>query len=112
MFFRASEVFPGSTGLSDALYLYAHLFAGWDRLFAAPASVGRVLASIGLTWQTVTVLGFSIAVVETQESTPYPVSRVIRKVPIVMRWPLYYAMCLAMLLFGSFGNSGSIYGRF
>ncbi|MBD5101260.1 MAG: MBOAT family protein [Subdoligranulum sp.] len=112
VFFRASEVFPGSTGLSDALYLYAHLFTGWDKLFASPASVGRVLASIGLTWQTVAVLGFGVAVVETLESAPDPVSRVIRKVPIVMRWPLYYAMCLAMLLFGSFANSGSIYGRF
>ncbi len=112
VFFRASEVFPGSAGLQDALYVYAHLFTGWDSLFAAPASVGRVLASIGLTWQTVIVLCFGIAVVETLESAPAPVSRVIRKAPIVLRWPLYYALCLAMLLFGSFANSGSIYGRF
>ncbi len=112
VFFRASEIFPGSAGLADALYLYTHLFTGWDKLFAAPASVGRVLASIGLTWRTVIVLGFGIAIVETLESTPEPVSRVIRKAPIVLRWPLYYILCLAMLLFGSFANSGSIYGRF
>lgn len=112
VFFRASEVFPGSEGLSDALYIYGHLFTGWDRLFRAPQAVGRVLASIGLALRSVVVLGFSVAVVETLESVREPVSRVIRRVPIVLRWPLYYAMAAALLVFGSFANSGSIYGRF
>lgn len=112
VFFRASEVFPGSEGLADALYLYGHLFTGWDKLFAASASVWRVFASIGLDVQTLAVLGFGVALVETLESVREPVSRVIRKVPIVLRWPLYYVLCLAMLFFGSFANSGSIYGRF
>lgn len=112
VFFRASEIFPGSEGLADALYLYGHLFTGWDKLFAASASVWRVFASIGLDVQTLAVLGFGVALVETLESVREPVSRVIRKVPIVLRWPLYYVLCLAMLFFGSFANSGSIYGRF
>ncbi len=112
VFFRASEIFPGSAGLSDAMYVYGHLFTGWNALFSAPARLGRVLTAIGLTARTCAVLAFSILLVETVESTKEPVNKFIRRVPIVLRWPLYYTLAAGLLLFGSFGNSGSIYGRF
>lgn len=112
VFFRASEIFPGSGGLGDALYLYTHLLTGWGQLFADPAAVGRLLASIGLTVRAAVVLGVSVLLVETLETPPTPVHQTIRKVPAVLRWPLYYTLGLGLLLFGSFANSGSIYGRF
>lgn len=112
VFFRASEVFPGSAGLSDAVYVYAHLFTGWQTLFAAPQTLGRVCAAIGLTARTSIVLACSVVMVETVESAAEPVNRFIRRVPIFLRWPLYAALSAALLVFGSFGNSGSIYGRF
>ena len=82
------------------------------KLFTAPDAIGRALVSIGLSVQTALVLAVSILVVETLESVQEPVNRTIRKVPIFLRWPLYYALVLGMLFFGSFANSGSIYGRF
>ena len=112
LFFRSSEVFEGSKGIADALYIYGHLFSGWGKLFTAPDAIGRALVSIGLSVQTALVLAVSILVVETLESVQEPVNRTIRKVPIFLRWPLYYALVLGMLFFGSFANSGSIYGRF
>ena len=112
IFFRSSEVFEGSKGIADALYIYGHLFSGWGKLFTAPDAIGRALVSIGLSVQTALVLAVSILVVETLESVQEPVNRTIRKVPILLRWPLYYALVLGMLFFGSFANSGSIYGRF
>ena len=112
IFFRSSEVFEGSKGIADALYIYGHLFSGWGKLFTAPDAIGRALVSIGLSVQTALVLAVSILVVETLESVQEPVNRTIRKVPIFLRWPLYYALVLGMLFFGSFANSGSIYGRF
>lgn len=112
VFFRAAEVFPGSHGISDALYVYSHLFTGWAALWQTPQALGRVLTAIGLTARTGTVLAFSVVLVETVESAAEPVHRFIRRVPIVLRWPLYYALAAGLLLFGAFGNSGSIYGRF
>ena len=41
---------------------------------------------------------------ETLESVQEPVNRTIRKVPIFLRWPLYYALVLGMLFFGSFAT--------
>ena len=112
IFFRSSEVFEGSKGIADALYIYGHLFSGWGKLFTAPDAIGRALVSIGLSVQTALILAVSILVVETLESVQEPVNRTIRKIPIFLRWPLYYALVLGMLFFGSFANSGSIYGRF
>ena len=52
------------------------------------------------------------ALMEALEWPQIPVHKLIRKVPIFIRWPLYYVLCLGILFFGSLGQSGFIYQNY
>lgn len=87
--------------LADALYVYGHLFTGWGQW----AALGETLAAIGFKTATTAVLVFSVFLVESMEHFMMPMDRLIRKIPIVLRWPLYYTLVLGILFFGRLGAS-------
>ena len=94
--------------LSDALYVYGHLLTGWDALSALP----NTLVALGFDRSTTLVLIFGVILVESLEGFRIPMQTLIRKVPIFIRWPLYYSLVLLILFFGAFGQSSFIYQQY
>ena len=41
-----------------------------------------------------------------------PIQSLIRKIPLPLRWPLYYALVLLIVFFGAFGQSSFIYQQY
>ncbi|WP_367925151.1 MBOAT family protein [uncultured Ruthenibacterium sp.] len=94
--------------LSEALYVYTHLFTGWDLLSLLPAT----LTTLGFDQTTTLVLLFSFVLVEGLESFQIPMQKLIRRIPFPIRWPLYYSLVLLILFFGAFGQSSFIYQQY
>ena len=70
------------------------------------------MESIGFTANATFALCAGVLLVEGLEWFEIPMHRLIRKIPIFLRWPLYYALCLGILFFGSFGKSSFIYQNY
>ena len=106
--FFCAEV--NANGIEDALYLYAHLFTGWDTVFTA--GFADTLVAIGITEKVKWTLLGGFALIEGFEFIGEPSNKIIRRVPIILRWPLYIALILAIAYLGNLGVSSFIYGRF
>lgn len=94
--------------LTEALYVYSHLFTGWDLLAAVPST----LVTLGFDRNTTLVLLFGFILVEGLECFQMPIQSLIRKIPLLLRWPLYYALVLLIVFFGAFGQSSFIYQQY
>jgi D-alanyl-lipoteichoic acid acyltransferase DltB (MBOAT superfamily) len=94
--------------MSDALYVYMHFFSGWDAL----AEARTTLVSLGFDFTTTIVLIAAFLIVEGLEFFEIPMHKLIRRIPLLLRWPLYYALCLGILFFGAFGQSSFIYQQY
>lgn len=101
---------PGA--LQDAFFVYRHIFTGWDALFTNSEAFFSTMESIGFSSNAIFALFAGVILVEGLEYFEIPMHQLIRKVPIFLRWPLYYALCLGILFFGSFGKSGFIYQNY
>ena len=112
--FFAAEVFvkKGGNPFADAMYLYGHLFTGWDMLFMQTTLFMEKLVAIGFTPVITWVLLGSFIVVEGLECVEEPINILVRKMPFFLRWPLYYALVLMIGFFGQFGLSSFVYGNF
>lgn len=99
-----------ANGIEDAFYLYAHLFTGWETIFTA--SFADTLVAIGITEQVKWTLLGGIALIEGFEFINEPSNKIIRRVPLILRWPLYISLILAIAYLGNLGVSSFIYGRF
>lgn len=91
--------------LSDAGYVYQHLFTGWGELSASIAT----FISLGFDGTTTLVVAFGIALVEGLEQFYIPMQKLARRIPLPLRWALYYVLLLGILFFGAFGQSSFIY---
>jgi D-alanyl-lipoteichoic acid acyltransferase DltB (MBOAT superfamily) len=105
IFFRADTI-------SDALRIISNLFAGWGGAFTV-----RTLENIPfwgpLKFELVASL-ISIAIllsVQLMEERGNVIGRFFEK-PVWVRWPVYYFLLLAILLFGNFGSKQFIYFQF
>ena len=92
--------------IATAFSYFGQMFTGWG---AGAAALCSTYAVLGLNWVTALVLGAGILCTDLRELPDAPVHRTIRKVPIYVRWPLYYALALSILFFGAFGQSAFIY---
>ena len=101
---------PGA--IADAFYVYGHIFTGWGELASAWPAFLETLDGIGLASSALFALVAGTALMEALEWPQIPVHKLIRKVPIFIRWPLYYVLCLGILFFGSLGQSGFIYQNY
>ncbi|MEQ1568621.1 MAG: MBOAT family O-acyltransferase [Myxococcota bacterium] len=106
VFFRADS-------LRDALYIVTHLWRGWFVLLD-PFEVGSILIRIKLDLMLLTycvLLGPFVELVDYGRRTPGWSER-FAALPTVPRWALDWALILATLLFGSFGEVPFIYFQF
>jgi D-alanyl-lipoteichoic acid acyltransferase DltB (MBOAT superfamily) len=105
IFFRADTI-------SDAFNIIANLFTGWERAFTV-----RILENVPfwgpLRFELVVSL-ISIGIllsVQLMEERGNIIDRFSEK-PVWIRWPVYYFLLLAILLFGNFGAKQFIYFQF
>ncbi|MEG1381077.1 MAG: MBOAT family O-acyltransferase [Ruthenibacterium sp.] len=108
--FFCAEINAG--GVSDALYVYTHLFTGWDVLFVNWSGFVKTLVALGFNNVTTFVLLGSVFVVEGMEYVQTPMNKLIRQIPMILRWALYYALILMIGFFGVFGQSSFIYQKY
>lgn len=101
---------PGA--VQDAFFVYRHIFTGWESLAENSKAFFSTMESIGFTANATFALCAGVLLVEGLEWFEIPMHRLIRKIPIFLRWPLYYALCLGILFFGSFGKSSFIYQNY
>lgn len=105
VFFRADSLY-------DALYLITHLHTGWvyaftDHKLESMILLGRpksefiiVLASLAFVWV--------IHIIESHGA----MRRMLSGKPFYLRWPVYYAMVVAILLLSAPGSQKYIYFQF
>lgn len=103
IFFRANSI-------ADALYILRHTFTGWENLSGI---LGRLPFWMEMRFEFIIGL-ISIGVlvgVETLERKGSLFSLLNSK-PLWIRWSVYYALVLSILLFGEFGFKPFIYFQF
>ena len=101
--FFAADLYGGS-----ASAVLGGVFGGWDMGLSA---FWNGLAGKGLDLAAVAVLAIGGALVAAVESRGL-VSDWIRRQRFFVRWPLYWLLALALLLFGVFGQSAFIYQQY
>ena len=99
--------------LSDALEVYRGLFRGWGSLFAAggPTVLAASFAVTGPELALSALFVLLLILVERGSGELHPMSLLARQGRAV-RWPCYYALLLALLVFGIFDDSPFIYFQF
>lgn len=96
--------------LAAAFAVYQRIFTdGWGQLAAAFVPQMSVL---GFTPELCIVLTAGALLTNFLEMPKTPVNVSIRRVPIFLRWPLYYLLTAAILLYGAFGQSAFIYQQY
>lgn len=96
--------------VSAALAVYARMFTnGWAALRVSSADFLAGLTTLGFTPETLLVLLAAILLANLLETAEQPLNIAIRRVPIWLRWPLYYVLMAAILFYGAFGQSAFIY---
>jgi D-alanyl-lipoteichoic acid acyltransferase DltB (MBOAT superfamily) len=106
IFFRARS-------LADAVHMATNLHTGWGSL-ASPFELLDKLARIGLTPSVACLSVGLLAVLETvhlvQESGPLRPR--LAKQPFLVRWTLYYALILGLVVLGVYSGNQFIYFQF
>ncbi len=104
--FFCAELYSQDGWLSS-IYLYTNMFSGWEGLFNG--DILATLATFGIEGTKMWVVLVSIFAIEGFEFINMPTNELIRKMPVFLRMPLYYAMCVAIFFWGEFGASGFVY---
>lgn len=112
IFFITGLYSASGHAVSDAFYVYGHLFTGWDQFFFQFSQFLSTLSSIGFTPNLVFALITGIIFIESLEFFRIPMHQFIQKIPVYLRWPFYYSLILLILFFGSFGKSSFIYQNY
>ncbi len=105
VFFCAELYSPN--GWLNGMYLYTNMFSGWGGLFNG--DILATIATFGIEGAKMWVLLISIFAIEGFEYLQIPTNELIRKMPVFLRVPLYYAMCVTIFFYGEFGVSGFVY---
>jgi len=93
IFFRANTV-------QDAFYIVSHLFTGWPNLFIESSSMAYG------------ALGLTILLIVQFLQTRGEVRPILAKLPLPIRWAIYYMLIFSIILFGVNGGSQFIYFQF
>lgn len=102
IFFRANTI-------TDALYISAHLFDGWQTLSEGIYS----FAPGGMRYEFMTGI-FFIALMEAVHlyQSYRPIGTTLLRMPSWGRWAFYYAVLMIVIIFGEFGLMQFIYFQF
>ncbi|MEG2672434.1 MAG: MBOAT family O-acyltransferase [Ruthenibacterium sp.] len=116
LLFTSCIVFFRAENMTDALYLYTHLFTGWSAALTAPSGVIATLKTMGIGRVTSLLLLVSIGFTELLEwraaLAKQKTGAYLRAQKPAVRMTLYYAMLLMLALFGVLGKSSFIYFQF
>lgn len=105
IFFRASSI-------SDAFYIVSHLFVGWEIVL----DLSRIHSffNFGLSKYeliiAVSSIGLMYIIYLLQKRINF--KHIISEAPIYVRWSLYYAIILGIIMFGKFKGQQFIYFKF
>jgi len=107
IFFRANTI-------QDALYISTHIFSGMEEVLSNVLAHTFTFDAIGLTK---TELIFSVFLILFLEIVHYYQSKtnlaeLFRSKPLVVRWSVYFAMVMVILIFGLFESKQFIYFQF
>ncbi len=99
--------------LSSAFAVYRGLFRGWGSLFGAggPAMLAASLAITGPELALSALFVLLLILVERGSGELHPMSLLARQ-SWAVRWPCYYVLLVAILVFGIFDDSPFIYFQF
>jgi hypothetical protein len=104
IFFRANSI-------SDALYIISHLLTGWGSLSIQSFQASSFFGSLKFHLVVgVVSVGILLLIQRSQGDHRFDVW--LSRMPIGLRWAVYYSMVLAILLFGQFGAKEFIYFQF
>lgn len=95
--------------ISTAFGVYGGIMKGWASFFTNAATMTAELTRAGFTLNTTIVVIISVMIVEMLEAIHPIINKGIRRVFILIRWPLYYALILMILFFGEFGKNSFFY---
>ncbi len=104
IFFRAQTV-------SDAWYITTHIFSGWGQLAADSGLSNLFILNTPVAFIIALVLIIILEIVQLLQSR-YQEQSVLRKIPIWIRWPIYYSAIISILLFGNPEGQEFIYFQF
>lgn len=99
IFFRANSI-------SDAIYISTHLFSGLDLSGSYGLDLGGLYERLLLVFSMGTLL-----LVDFAQARDGNVLNLSNK-PVVVRWAVYYALFLGIVMFGKFGIQDFIYFQF
>ncbi len=106
IFFRAAS-------LADAWYISTHLFSDLGLLFD-PAGLRALIANTGLSFNRLAVAVAAIVFMEIVHlmQRHSGIRHMLSGKPAWLRWPIYYAVLMAILLLGVFEENQFIYFQF
>ena len=106
--FAIGLVFFRANSISDAFFIITHLFSNWSFFFSG-VDLGSIEGFYGIGLAFTCIL-FLESIHLMQEHVG--MRSFLSKKPIWIRWPIYYAIILSILLFGIFKQSDFIYFQF
>ena len=94
------RVFFRANSLSDALYIFRHLFTGWPELFIHQRSLAY--GTFGI------LVLLAVQFVQTRG----PIQPALAKRPLPLRWAVYTVLVFGIVLLGVDGGAQFIYFQF
>ena len=108
-------VFFRSATFGQAWYILTHWFRGWG-IFANPVGAVQAFVSLANSVRVTVIILVSIAALwllelyERRRGLRF--EQIVAELRLPVQWCIYYAMLLAIALFGAFGQSSFIYFQF
>lgn len=116
LLFASCHVFFRAPSLSDAFYVYSHLFTGWLDALKNPGTVIATLKTMNIGRITGVLMFASITGVELVEwwasREKIGTGAWLRARTPAKRMVIYYLLLILLALFGAFGASSFIYFQF
>ena len=106
VFFRAANV-------HDALYILQHMFDGWNSMIDLNV-VRNSLSAMAINKTEFIIALFFILILQAVHIMQRrgSVREMLETKPLWLRWPLWYALALIVILFGYYNSSPFIYFQF
>ena len=96
--------------IGAALTVYGQVFSGLIGLFSA--ATFAQLELLGFTVELIVVFFVGVVLTNFLEMPKTPINATVRRIPFLLRWPLYYLLIAAILCYGAFGQSAFIYQQY
>lgn len=101
-----------SQNIKDSIYIYSHVFVGLRA--GTPKYIVEGIHDLGLSRGSILRLLVEMGVVLVLDfvNVKTNVVTAVKKLPVVLRWMLYYLIAMIIMAWGNFGSSSFIYFTF